>query len=290
MTKTKTIASFSAHALANGFAFPECPRFHDGAVWFSDQHDRRVLRLALDGTCTEAISVPGGPSGLGWLPGGDLLIVAMHERCLYRWHDGALTRHADLAPLHPFYSNDMVVDGAGRAYVGNIGFDFYAGAAPAPTVLVRVDADGTAHVAAENLMCPNGTVISPDGRTLIVAESMAHRLTAFDIDGHGNLSRRRVFAQVDGHVPDGICLDAEGCIWFASPYAGRVVRVREGGEIVAEVTTAGANPYACILGGPDGRDLYICCAPHHDPAKTVAARGGRIDVARVAVGAAGGWP
>jgi len=274
--------------LASGFAFPEGPRWHQGQLWFSDQHDGAVIVLDPDGTVAERFDVPGGPSGMGWMPDGTLLVTSMHERRLYRRDaNGQLAVQADLSQFHPGHSNDMVVDAAGRAYAGNIGYDFNGGEEPRPTCIAAIAPDGTATIAADALDCPNGTVITPDGKTLIVAESMGNRLTAFDIAGDGTLSNRRVFAQLGDHIPDGICLDAEGEIWAASPYAGQVIRVREGGAIVDSVTIAGAKPYACMLGGADGCDLYICCASDHDPQVTVKDRTGRIDVARVAVPGAG---
>jgi sugar lactone lactonase YvrE len=278
---------YSTRILATGFAFPEGPRWHQGRLWFSDQHGGYVYALAADGAVAEQIAVPGQPSGLGWLPGGDLLVVSMKERRLYRrGGDGALTVHAELAQIHPGYSNDMVVDAAGRAYVGNIGFDFDGGAEFAATNLARVDATGAVAIAADELLCPNGAAIAPDGR-LILAESMGRRLVAFDRDADGALSGRRIFAELGEHVPDGICLDAEGCVWVASCFANAVLRVREGGAIVDRVPIDGAQAYACVLGGEDRRDLFVCCAPHHHPAQTIPARGGRIEVARVAVAGAG---
>jgi len=281
---------YASRTVASGFAYPEGPRWHAGSLWFSDQHDGLVRRLAPDGRVLEQFAVPGNPSGLGWLPDGTLLVVSMHERRLYRYRDGALAIHAELAAVHPHDSNEMVVDALGRAWVGNIGFDFYGGAAAKTTAIARVDADGRVAAAADELLCPNGTVITPDGCTLIVAESLACRLTAFTIEAEGRLGARRVFAELgEGIVPDGICLDAEGCVWVAAPYAQAVLRVRPGGEVTDRVPIAGANPYACMLGGADRRDLYVCVAPDHDPARTVALRGGRIELARVGVPGAG-WP
>lgn len=280
MTQPRTIAS--------GFAFPEGPRWHDGHLWFSDQHAGEVVVLAPDGAIAERFAVPGGPSGMGWMPDGSLLVTSMQERRLYRRAaDGTLIIQAELATFHPGHSNDMVVDATGRAYAGNIGFDFNAGEAPRPTCIVAVAHDGTVKVAADALDCPNGTVITPDDASLIIAESMANRLTRFDIGADGSLTHRRLFADLGDHVPDGICLDAEGAVWAASPYAGEVIRVREGGEIVERVTIDGAKPYACMLGGRDGRDLFVCCATDHDPAITVKARAGRIDAVRVSIPGAG---
>lgn len=280
---------YQATTLATGFAFPEGPRWRDGQLWFADQHDSKVYALDPDGIVAEAFEVPGRPSGMGWLPDRDLIVVSMLERRLYCRHGGELRPYADLSSIHSFYSNDMVVDRAGRAYVGNIGFDFENGGTPAPTAVALVGPDGTVSVAATDLMVPNGTVISADGKILVVAESLAHRLTAFDIGADGTLSGRRTFAALGDHVPDGICLDHEGCIWFASCFAGAVLRVRAGGEILDRVPIENANAYACMLGGEDGRALFICCARDHEPKRTREGRGGRIDVARVAVGRAG-WP
>lgn len=274
--------------IAGGFIYPECPRWHDGQLWFADQHDGLVHVLDGEGARVESFAVPGGPSGMGWLPNGDLLVVSMLDRkLLRRSSDGKLSLHADLAGVHSFHSNDMVVDSEGRAYVGNIGFDFYAGETPAPTNMAVVAPNGSVGLAADMLLCPNGAVIAPDGRTLIVAESMAARLTAFDIAADGALSNRRLFAGLEGHVPDGICLDAEGHVWAASPYEKVVLRVSPAGQIVDRVEIPDANPYACMLGGEDGRDLFICVAPHHDPEVTVKLKGGRIDLFRASAPGAG---
>jgi sugar lactone lactonase YvrE len=179
----------------------------------------------------------------------------------------------------------MVVDARGRAYVGNFGFDLNGGAPHAPTNLALVHADGRVEVAASDLLFPNGAVITPDGRTLIVGETMAARLTAFDIAEGGRLSNRRVWAQLERAIPDGICLDAEGAIWVASPISHGVLRVREGGEVLQRISVEN-QAYACMLGGADRRTLYICTAETHDPAKTSGNRG-RIEVAQVDVPGAG---
>jgi len=279
---------YRTHTIARGFAFPEGPRWHAGSLWFADQHDARVRRLAPDGQLLEEFPVPGRPSGMGWLPDGSLLVVSMLERRLYRRDGDALRLYADLSSVHPAHSNDMVVDATGRAWVGNIGFDFHGGESTRATAIARVDRDRGVHCAATDLLCPNGSVVTPDGRTLIVAESLASRLTAFTIEADGTLGGRRVFAALpEGHVPDGICLDAEGCVWYASPYSHAVFRVRDGGEITDSAPIADAMPYACMLGGADRCTLFICVAPDHDPEQTVKLRGGRIDVATVATPGAG---
>lgn len=281
------VRQYRARTLAGGFAYPEAPRWREGQLWFSDQHDGLVHAIDADGTRLGGFAVEGGPSGLGWLPGGDLLVVSMDGHAVMRRSASGLSVHADLSGYHRHQTNEMVVDRSGRAYVGNIGFDFEHGEEPRPTMLLLVGPDGSVRPVADELVCPNGTVISPDGRLLIIAESLANRLTAFDVAADGSLSGRRVFAELPGHVPDGICLDAEGQVWAASPFTGQVIRVREGGEITAAVAVDGAGAYACMLGGADRRDLFVCCAASHDRRDTVAMRSGRIDVARVDVAGAG---
>jgi len=237
-------------------AFPESPRWHDGALWFSDFYTQRVQRVDMAGHCETVVMVPGQPSGLGWQPDGRLLVVSMTDRRLLRLDGHTLTEVADLSALAPFHCNDMVVDAVGRAYIGNFGFDFGARQPPRSTGLILVPPDGQARVVAEDLLFPNGTVITPDGRTLIIGESYASRLTAFDIAEDGSLSGRRVWAALDGAAPDGISLDAEGAIWLASPTSREVLRVREGGEVTHRIATPG-QAVACMLGGPDRCTLFL---------------------------------
>lgn len=268
--------------LLSGLRFPEGPRWHDGKLWISDMHDGRVLTLDGDGRDETILRLDDEPSGLGWLPDGRLLVVSMHERKLLRREaDGRLVQHADLAAVLPFHANDMVVDGLGRAYVGNFGFDLNGGEKPKPTTMALVSPDGRVGIAADDLLFPNGTVLTPDGRTLIVGETMAARLTAFDVAADGTLSQRRIWAQLEKAVPDGICLDAEGAIWVASPTARACLRVREGGTVTDRVEIE-TNAYACMLGGADRRTLFLCTAAEHDPAKT-GTRHGRIEAVTVAV-------
>jgi sugar lactone lactonase YvrE len=270
----------------DGLAFPEGPRWHEDRLIFSDMHAHEVVALdPSSGKRETVVEVPAAPSGLGWLPDGTLLIVSMEDRKLVRHVGGALVEHADLSPWATFHCNDMVVDAAGRAYVGNFGFDLHAGATPTTATMVRVDPDGHAEPAATDLGFPNGTVI--DGSTLIVAESFAGRLTAFDVADDGALSNRRVWAQLDGGaVPDGICLDAEGAIWVASPMTNEVLRVREGGEVTDRIALD-RGAFACMLGGDDRRTLYICTSSSSDPAACAANRDGRIEAVAVAVPGAG---
>lgn len=254
--------------VARDVAFGEGPRWHEGRLWWSDMHQHRVCRLGDDGTVETVCEVPTRPSGLGWLPDGRLLVVSMVDRRVLRLEaNGTLVTHADLSALAPRRCNDMVVDAHGRAYVGNFGFEIGTDGvdeAPCGTVLIAVEPDGSPRVVADGLWFPNGMVVL-DGRTLVVAETWAARLTAFDIDAAGDLSNRRTWAKLDGSVyPDGICLDPEGSIWVASPSTRECLRVREGGEVTARVQP-GRSAFACALGGAEGRTLYVCTAESHDP-------------------------
>jgi sugar lactone lactonase YvrE len=274
--------------ILDGLAFPEGPRWHDGKLWFSDQHDRRVVAMTVDGLAETIVEVPQQASGLGWLPDGRLLVVSMLDRKVMRLEpDGAFVVHADLSALAPGSCNDMVVDARGRAYVGNFGFDMYAGDKPRETCMIAVEPDGRAHVAAEELAFPNGSVITPDGSTLLVGESMASRISAFDLGPDGALGNRRLWAQLHGATVDGMCLDAEGAVWAACPFTGRVLRLREGGEVVDEVKGTHSGAFACMLGGRDRCTLYVCTAPTHVPDEARSAHGGRIEAVPVEVPGAG---
>jgi sugar lactone lactonase YvrE len=272
--------------LIDGLTFPEAPRWHDGRLWLSDFYSFRVLAVDLDGHAQTVAEVPQRPSGLGWTRDGALLIVSMLDRSLLRLEAGQLSKIADLSALAGGPCNDMVVDARGRAYVGNFGYDRHAGEAPRTTCLARVDPDGRVVRAAEDLLFPNGIVITPDGKTLIVGETFAHRLTAFDIDADGSLSNRRVFAQIEGLFPDGICLDAEGAVWVADPFAKRVARVFSGGRVERSIATGERGAYACMLGGHDRRTLFVCTNTGSGPAMGQK-RDGRIDFMRVDVPGAG---
>ncbi|MDZ7674309.1 MAG: SMP-30/gluconolactonase/LRE family protein [Acidimicrobiales bacterium] len=274
----------------DGLAFPEGPRWHDGRLWFSDMHDERVLALdPATGDVETIVEVPTRPSGLGWRPDGTLLVVSMTDRCLLAVDGGRLVVVADLGHLATFDCNDMVVDGAGNAYVGNFGFDLHDPESDQCTAtLALVTVDGAVRAVAEDLFFPNGAVITPDGSTLIVGESFGACLTAFDIEADGSLSNRREWARVKGAVPDGICLDAAGAVWMASPISHQVVRVAEGGEVLDEVRTNDERqPFACMLGGDDGRTLFVCTAIESDPEACRRQRAGRIETATVDVAHAG---
>lgn len=273
--------------LLDGLTFTEGPRWHDGRLWFSDFYTQRVLAATPEGRLDTILEIPERPSGLGWLPDGTLLVVSMLDRRLLRVEGGKPRLHADLASIATGPCNDMAVDARGRAYVGNFGFDRHRGEAPRAAVLARVDPDGTVTRAAEGLEFPNGTVITPDGRTLVVAETMGQRLTAFDVAADGALTRRRVWAALDGVFPDGICLDAEGAIWVSDARGPDLLRVREGGAIERRFPTGpGRHAFACMLGGADRRTLYVCTCTGSGPA-VADKRDGRIETVRVDVPGAG---
>jgi sugar lactone lactonase YvrE len=267
MTSTRRSEPF-----VDGLFFGECPRWHEGRLWYSDFYASTVSSADEGGRGRVELEVPGEPAGLGWLPDGRLLVVARKPRTVLRLEpDGSLVHHADLAPAATFHANDMVVCDDGHAYVGNFGFDldafieergarFFDPPRPPTTALVHVAPDGSTTVAASDMDFPNGTVVFPDGRTLVVAETLSGRLTAFDRQPDGRLTNRRVWAQVEGCTPDGICLDAEGRIWVANAVGPECLLVAEGGEVVDRVRT-GQTCYACMLGGADRRTLYLMTAP-----------------------------
>ena len=261
-----------------GGHFFEGPRWHDDAWWVSDFYAHRVLRITDAGQAETVVEVDGQPSGLGWLPDGTLLVVSMKDHRLLRVEsDGQLSVHAELETYCGGHLNDLVVDERGRAYVGDFGFDLMAGGDPHPTSLLRVDPDGRVTVVAEDMLFPNGAVITPDGTSLIVGETLGSRCSAFHVEADGSLSGRRVwaalaplptlgtFAETLPQVrvaPDGCCLDAEGMIWAADAMGARAIRIREGGEIVEEIRAPhGLGIFACMLGGADGRTLLLCSAP-----------------------------
>ncbi len=279
--------------IIGGLRFPEGPRWHNGEFWFSDMHGNSIMKASFGG---DPVDDPTGdpltqepqepeltqvvpfaedfPSGLGWLQNGDLLIVAMESRKLYKYDGEQLSPYADLSDMPEGDINDMVVSENGNAYIGNMGYSIQAHnhLSRRSAELYRVSAEGEVSIAAENMEAPNGPALTPDEKTLIVAESAASRLTAFDVDSQtGELSNRRVFAQLepaaaaDGSPlraapPDGICLDAEGAAWVAEPLGRRVIRVKEGGEVTHTYDFEETIPFACVQGGQDRKTLLICTA------------------------------
>ena len=277
---------YSLNVLLDGIYFGEGPRWRDGHLWLSDFYAHKVLKVTPDGSRSHVATVLEQPSGLGWLPDGSMLIVSMKDRKLMRLAGGNLTEHADMSSIAAWHCNDMVVSADGRAYVGNFGYDHYSEPEEKTANLVRVDPDGSVHLADSGLKFPNGSVITPDGKTLVVGETRGNRLTAWDIAEDGSLTNRRVWADLGKNFPDGICLDEDGAIWVADPRLKETIRVREGGEITHRISTADFGSYACMLGGDDRKTLYICTAPGSGPGATEAPKG-RIEYCRVDIPGAG---
>ena len=253
--------------LLGGGRFFEGPRWHGDRWYVSDFHRHMVQTVDEHGSAQVILEVPEQPSGLGWLPDGSLLVVSMKDhRIIRRWPDGRVTQHADVSRFCGGFLNDMVVDRVGRAYVGNFGFALNRTSRPAPTALVRVDLDGSSAVVADDLLFPNGAVVSADGRTLVVGETFRSRYIAFTIATDGSLTDRRVWADLASAIdpplrPDGCALDAEGHIWSADAGSGRCYRIAPGGAIVDRIDPpAGLRFFACMLGGSDGRTLLGCAA------------------------------
>jgi sugar lactone lactonase YvrE len=267
--------------LMEGIYFGEGPRWRDGRLWFSDFYAKAVKSVSLAGDERTEFVADDLTSGLGWMPDGSMLIVSMTRRkVLRRSPAGEMSVHADLGDIATFHCNDMVVDAHGRAYVGNFGFDLDAEMVSRgveavitdhPTAkLALVSPDGSVGVAADDLHFPNGAVITPDGRTLIIGETLGGALTAFDIAADGTLTNRRLWASTAPRVPDGIALDAEGAIWIANPIAPECVRIAQGGAVL-EVVETGQPCYACMLGGDDGKTLFMLTAATsiaHEAAKS----------------------
>jgi sugar lactone lactonase YvrE len=284
--------------LVDGRYFCEGPRWHEGRFWFSDFYAHEICSVGLDGDVRTEVSLDGDerPSGLGWLPDGRLLFVAMLARKVMRREaDGSIAEHADLGSIATFHCNDMLVDDDGRAYVGNFGFDLDPALAsmgpdglltaiiadPAPYVadLALVTPDGAVSVAAPALAFPNGVVTVDGGATLVVAQTLGLELTAFDRAADGSLSNRRTWATLaDAMIaPDGIAADATGAIWVANALGAECVRVVDGGEITDRVTTS-QLAFACAVGGPDGRHLLVCTAQSSDHEAAASSPQGRLEI------------
>jgi sugar lactone lactonase YvrE len=273
----------------DGLAFGEGPRWHDGSLYLSDMHNHKVLRVDDSGTVETVAQHDNALSGLGWLPDGTLLVVAMEGEVL-RLGPGGLTRHADLSGHASHGINDMIVHPGGWAYVGQFGYDREGGARPVPAPLLRVGSDGTVTEVALDMLVANGMIISSDGQTLVVAESAGRRLTAFTVDATGQLNDRRVWAELPAlHQPDGICLDGDGAIWVACPMAGHFVRTVQGGQVTDEIPVdPDRHAIACVLGGSDRRTLFLLTAAtlgEAEPSRQLGSA--RVETVTVAVPGAG---
>ncbi|MBM3729960.1 MAG: SMP-30/gluconolactonase/LRE family protein [Actinobacteria bacterium] len=283
--------------LAEGIYFGEGPRWRDGRLWFSDFYAHAVKSVSLAGDLRTEFEIDDQPSGLGWMPDGSMLIVGMTKRqVLRRTTDGKVSVHADLSDIATFHCNDMVVDAQGRAFVGNFGFNLDEEVATRPVEdvianhktakLACISPSGKVRVAADDMHFPNGSVITPDGKTLIVGETVGFCLTAFDIADDGSLSNRRTWAPTLPRIPDGICLDTEGAVWFANPMGTECIRVAEGGEVL-EVVETGQLCFACMLGGDDGKTLFMLTADSADAHSAAAKPTGRIVTCTVDAARAG---
>lgn len=289
--------------VTDGFTYLEGPRWHDNTLWFVDFYTYGVYRMTPDGKAEKVVQVEHQPSGIGWLPDGRLLVVSMKDQKVLRQEaDGSLVQHGDLSKVFTGYANDMVVAPNGNAYVGDFGFDLMGGADHEYTGVALVRPDGSTQLVAEGLAFPNGMVITPDEKTLIVNELFGNRISQFDIKPDGSLGPRRDFANFGDLgaepsvakrleqaqiIPDGLTLDAEGAVWFADTINQRAVRMAEGGEILDQIDTAPEGIFAVALGGADGKTLYLCAAPDWDEAARSAAREGRMLATSVDVPHAG---
>lgn len=275
-----------AQVLVDGLHFPECPRWREDRLWFSDMHGHRVMHVDAAGVATVVAELPTRPAGLGWTPDGRLLVVSMVDRRLLCLDGGRWRVVADLGALTPWYCNDMVVDAHGRAYVGTFGFDLDGGQPFAPGQIILIQPDGAARVVADDARMPNGMVLTPDGGRLIVGESFGPALRVYDVAADGTLHHGRTWAELTDVVPDGICLDASGAVWIASPIAPEVVRVTAGGTITERVPVSN-HAFACMLGGPARRTMFVCTADNSVPEYCRAHATGKIEVFPVDVPGAG---
>ena len=264
--------------LISGLEFPEGPRWRKGKLFFSDFIGKNVTVVDEKGNSEKIIEMQDSPSGLGFLNDGRMLIVSMQRRYLMRLDPEGLKIHADLRKFTNFNCNDSVTDAYERTYIGNWGTKSLKSPAE-PTCIILVTKDGNAKIVTENLIFPNGCIVTPDCKTFIVAETFGGRLTAFDIENSGNLINRRIWAEIEDFTPDGICLDEEGAIWVANPSKAEVLRVLEGGEITSTIKVKNTNVYACALGGSDGRSLFLCTSQYLEGKRA----SGRIEYLRVEI-------
>ena len=278
--------------VVDGLTFPEGPRWHKDKLYFSDFFTNQVYATDLSGNCNTIIKVPNQPSGLGWLTDGTLLVVSMIDQKVLAYKDNALTEYADCSEYANFHCNDMIVNANGNAYIGNFGFNSRNNESIKSTNLILVRPNEKPVIAANDLYFPNGTIITEDNKTLIIGETYAARLTAFDINDDGSLSNRRVWADLTNiekdytPVPDGICLDKENAIWMASPSTNEVLRIKEGGIILDKISVQ-TNAYACVLGGKDRRTLFVCTSGGSDMQTCIEKKEGRIEYFKVDIPGAG---
>jgi sugar lactone lactonase YvrE len=275
--------------LLSGLGYGESPRWHDGRLWLSNWGMQEVVAVDVEGRSEVIFRMPSWPFSIDWLPDGRMLVTSgRHGRLQRREPDGSLVTHADLTGLAGGW-NEIVVDGRGNAYVNGGGFDLLAGEKFAPGIIAVVTPVGSARKVADGIAFPNGMAVTPDNSTLIIAESYGKRLTAFDIAADGSLSARRLWADLGDGVPDGICIDAEGAVWYADVPNKRCVRVREGGEVLQTIALD-RGCFACMLGGPDRKTLYMMAAEWRGLDKMAdGVRTGQVLTAEAPAPGAG-WP
>ena len=270
-----------------GLGFGEAPRWHAQALWLSDIVQHTVLRIDTAGAAHTVVRTPGEPSGLGWLADGSLLAVQMEEHEIWRLDNGKFSRYSGTAPMTRGKLNDMVVAANGRAWVSSFGFD-YECEKPCPTNLMCIDPGGHAYIAAEGLWCPNGMAIDAGGDTLLVGQSASREVISFRIQPGGALDKRTVFGTLpDKAVCDGICLDAEGALWIASPTTHEFLRMEPGGRITHRVPTGERHAIACVLGGPGRTTLFCVTAATISLRKARQRNEGRVETVEVSVPGAG---
>ena len=272
--------------LLDGLMFPEGPRWHNEHLWFTDQHAQQIKTVDLQGHSQIIAEISDLPGGLGWLPDGRLLVVSMCKRQLLVMNQEKLELYADLSEIASFHCNDLLVDQKGNAYVGNFGYDLHGGATLTTAELIMISVEGKPKVVSNEVIFPNGMVITSDGSKLIVAETFASRLSCFSIFSDGSLDKRELWADLDDAFPDGICLDQENAIWVACPNTGDVIRVKQGGIITDRVKAIG-NAYACMLGGTERKTLFVLTSETDDPEEAKKTCSGRIEMVDVKVPGAG---
>jgi sugar lactone lactonase YvrE len=276
--------------MMTGLTFGEQPRWHEDRLWFSDWGTQEVIAVDLNGNSEMILRAPSFPCCVDWLPDGRLLVVSAHDGLLLRREpDGTLVTHGDVSGLSdPPAQNELVVDGRGNAYLNGGGFNLRAGERFAPGIVAMIGPDGSTRLVADGLSFPNGMLVMPDAQTLIVAESYAKRLTAFDITADGGLSNRRVWAELGDGVPDGICADAENAVWYADVPNKRCVRVCEGGEVL-DTVELDRGCFACALGGPDRSTLFMIATEWNGPANMFHGPSGQVLTTQAPAPGAG-WP
>ncbi len=274
--------NITTQLLLDGLMFPEAPRWHQGNLWFTDQHARLIKTVNLQGKSSVVAELSDLPGGLGWLPDGRLLVVSMCRRQLLVLNHGKLELFADLSNFASFHCNDLLVDRLGRSYVGNFGYDLHGDEPVTSAEIILVLSDGKVKIVADDVVFPNGMAITPDGKYLIVAETFASRLSAFKVYPDGSLGKHELWADLGEAFPDGICLDQEHAVWVACPNTGEVIRVRQGGEIIDRVTPIG-KAYACMLGGDKRTTLFVLSSETDNPEQAKQMLSGRIEIVDVEV-------